>query len=83
MKISDLNTYEDLELFLRNWSNASGDPVPYDFNGLMYLMLAIVDNMKEHSIDTYLEDYSCSINDDQALFLKKLLNYRKKFSELD
>jgi hypothetical protein len=83
MDIKNLKTYEDLELFLRDWSNASGDPVTYDFNGLMSLLIAIVDNLKKNHIDADLESYACSINDEQATFLKKLLKFREMFPDDD
>ncbi len=83
MNISDLKTYEDLELFLKHWSNALGDTVPYDFNGLLHLILAGIDNLKKHHIEADLESYSYAITDEQAMFLQKLLKFREMFPDGD
>lgn len=75
--ISELQTYEELEDFLRTWRNAHGEGAPYDYNGILHLMLAAVDNMVELGSDEDVSDYCDSITDDQAAYLARLLNERR------
>ena len=49
---------------------------PYDFNGLLHLILAGTDNLRRHAIDQDFLDFACAITDDQALFLRRLLDSR-------
>jgi hypothetical protein len=42
-------SYEELQQYLRRFVNISGDAVPYDFNAVVHLMLAILDNMCENA----------------------------------
>ncbi|HEX4350878.1 MAG TPA: hypothetical protein VH251_10845 [Verrucomicrobiae bacterium] len=51
---------------------------PYDFNGLLALVLAGIENLREHAIDQDLIDYAQAISNEQALFLQKMLNFRAK-----
>ncbi len=66
-------TYAQVQHYLRTYST---DPGPYDFNGLLWLILAGVENLRENSIDQDFEDYACGISDEQALFLRRLLDIR-------
>ena len=76
MELSHIKTYEQLEDFLRTFVNWHGDPVPYDFNGLLHLVLAGVENLRVNATNQDFLDYACSITDDQALFLRRLLDSR-------
>ena len=68
--------YTELEAFLRSWQNALGDEVPYDANGLFVLLLAIVDNLREHTIDADFEGFGETITPEQAAFLARLVANR-------
>jgi hypothetical protein len=67
--------YEQAERFLRTYSAAAG---PFDANGLLHLILAGIDNLRENAIEQELDDYSCAISDEQAAFLTTLLKRRFK-----
>ena len=56
----------------------STDEPPFDFNGLLHLILAGTENLRRHAIDQDFSDYACAITDDQALFLRRLLDERSK-----
>ncbi|WP_339909905.1 hypothetical protein [Symmachiella dynata] len=75
MQIEHVRSYEDLERYLREFTNFSGDPVPYDFIGAFHLFLAILDNLANHSIDADfepLEEDPQLLTDEQCKFLGKL-----------
>ena len=65
--------YSEVERYLRAFSTS--EP-PYDFNGLLHLVLAATDNLREHSTDQDFLDFSCAITDEQASFLRRLLDTR-------
>jgi len=68
-------SYEDLLAYLRHFVNFHGDPVPYDFNGVVHLMLATLDNLSHNASEAELEDIARSLSDEQAAFLLKLADY--------
>ena len=68
----DLN-YTDVEEYLANFSTA--EP-PFDFNGLLHLVIAGVENLRKNCIDQELLDYAHSVSDEQARFLQRLLDLR-------
>ena len=71
--------YEWVREYLRTYSNTP----PYDFNGLLHLVLAAVDNFREHHLECDLQDYASVVSDDQAEFLLKLLDYRSRYPDAE
>lgn len=67
--------YKEVYEYLLNYSI---DPPPYDFNGLLKLILGGVDNLRKHHLEVELLDYASSISDEQADFLQKLLDRREE-----
>jgi hypothetical protein len=65
-------SYEELEDYLRRFVNFGPDPVPYDFNGVVNLMLALLDNLRERALDAELREIGGSMTDEQAAFLRRL-----------
>ena len=65
-------TYADVEQYLRTYTT---DCPPYDFNGLLQLVLTAVDNLRENHIEGDLEDYGPTISPEVREFLTKLLAY--------
>ena len=67
-------SYKDVEDYLRHFGT---DPQqgPYDFNGLIHLMLAILDNFRENGIEGDFEHICYSMTDPQRQFLKLLADY--------
>jgi hypothetical protein len=76
MTLLDVRTYEDLERYLREFTNVLGDPVPYDFVGAYGLFLAVLDNLVQNHSEANLEDLKegpSAFTEDQRAFLKRLL----------
>jgi hypothetical protein len=68
-------SYEALRHYLRHFTNIGGDPVPYDHNGVVHLMLALLDNLRENALDVDLADIRESMTDDQAAFFLRLADH--------
>ena len=43
--------YEEVIDYIRNYRNDFGDEIPYDVNGVIHLMLAALDNLREKWVD--------------------------------
>jgi hypothetical protein len=43
--------YQEVLAYVRSYANAHGENIPYDTNGVIHLMLAAFDNLREHWID--------------------------------
>ena len=67
-----LGSYEDLIDYLRHFTNFSGDPATYDFNGVVHLMLATLDNLKSNALAGELEHIRGLLDEEQRSFLLKL-----------
>ena len=75
MRPDILNTYEDLEKYLREFVNFHGDPAPYDYVGAFHLFLAILDNLARNHLDADLESLKeCGVHlsPEQRAFIEKL-----------
>jgi len=64
--------FEELQRYLRHFVNIGDDPSPYNFNGVVHLMLALLDNLRENALEAELEDIRESLTDEQAAFLLRL-----------
>ena len=51
---------------------------PYDFHGLLRLVLAGVENLRVSALDHEIVDYAFAITDEQAVFLRRLLDSRAR-----
>jgi len=67
--------FDQVKHFLRTYST---EPGPYDFNGLLHLILAGVDNLRDNGLEQHFEDFACAVSDEQAAFLQKLLDNRSR-----
>lgn len=75
MSIEQVKTFENLEKYLREFSNFSGDPVPFDFNGAFHLFLAVLDNLANNHLDADIEslgEFLPVFTQSQKQFLWKL-----------
>ena len=72
--MSDTLQYDTVKRYLETYSTV--ESTPYDFNGLLHLVLAGAENLRVHAVDEDFLDYACSITDEQALFLRRLLDSR-------
>ena len=75
-------TYQSAVEFIRTWSIDSENP-PYDFNGVVHLMLAALDNIREHALEHELEDIGRSMTDDQRFFLKKIADFGSRVTDAE
>jgi hypothetical protein len=71
--VSERLKYEEVEKYLRTFSTL--EP-PYDFNGLLQLVAAGVENLRQNGVDRDLDDYAWTLSDEQVLFLRKLIDAR-------
>jgi len=72
----EFNSYKDLVDFIRTWQSWLG-PGQFDFNGLMGLLGACLDNLRERAadateLDEFLEGFDEFLEPEQLNFLKHL-----------
>jgi hypothetical protein len=65
-------SFVELETYLREFVNFGGDPVPYDFGGVLLLWLALLDNLRANHIDADLRDVVGYLSPEQTAFLLRL-----------
>jgi hypothetical protein len=70
--------YEDVEQYLRTFST---EAPPYDFGGLLHLVLAGIENLRENVADGDIREHAHFITDAQASFLQQLLGGRDESIE--
>ncbi len=75
MKLQNIKTYDALEKFLKNFRNFGSDSTTYDFNGIVHLILALLDNLSENALEVELEDISESMTKKQRDFWLKLCHF--------
>lgn len=61
-----------MERYLREFANFSGDPVPYDSGGVIILWLALLDNLRQHHIDSDFDNVVEYSSPAQQAFLLEL-----------
>lgn len=62
--------YEVVEKYLRTFST---EEQPYDPNGAIHLLKAIIENLQEHFMDCDFEDYSGCLDKKNKEFLTRLV----------
>ncbi len=72
MKQQDIKTYDDLENYLKTFHSFGGDATIYDFNGIVHLLLALLDNLRKNALEAELEDMGDSMTKKQKDFWIKL-----------
>jgi hypothetical protein len=71
-------SYEALRQYLRDFTNIGGDPA-YDTNGLLMLLLALADNLREcGSAQADLPELAETITPEQVGFLRQLVLWAEK-----
>ena len=70
--------YKDVEQYLRTFAT---EKPPYDFGGLLHLVLAGIENLRENVADGDILEHAHSITDAQAIFLQQLLERRAESLE--
>ena len=70
--------YEDVEQYLSMFPTGGS---PFDFGGLLHLVLAGIENLRKNVADQDILENAHSITDAQASFLQKLLEGRAESIE--
>lgn len=66
-------SYEELMQYLRGFVNMNHDPVPYDTNGVLHLLLALRDNASEEDLMQLAPDV---LTAEQAAFFQALADWQ-------
>ena len=67
--------FEEAIKFIRQYNLGPDNPSYYDFNGVVHLMLAAIDNLRDHALEAELEDIGYSMTNDQRFFLMKIAKF--------
>src|SRR5262249_1907307 len=74
MRIGDVGSFEDLRAYLSRFTQWEGD-WPYDHGGVMVLLAAVLDNLRQNALDEDLCRISPYLDDEQRSFLARLGEY--------
>ena len=72
-----LNTFEQVEAYLREFSNFGGGP-PYDVVGVATLTLALLDNLRENALEVDIENLAETVTDEQAAFIVRFATHMRQ-----
>lgn len=75
-RFENIEDLGDLAQRLRNWRTFSHDEA-YDYGGLVQLLIACLDNLREMAVEGELEDITNFLDDEQKEFLQTLAQYSK------
>lgn len=76
LRVSAIQTFDELEEYLREFINRHGDPAPYDFIGAFTLLTAMLDNLARFSTDADyagLYDSGFELSEEHRRVLERLL----------
>jgi hypothetical protein len=68
----EIDTFEELESFLRNWTSFKDDQA-YDLIGVAALMAACLDNLSSNVVDGDVGEIADCFTDSQKVFLRKMV----------
>ena len=68
-------SHAELLAHIRQFVNAAGEPAPYDFNGVVHLMLAALDNLSHNALEAELGEGGGSFSEEQADFFLRLAQH--------
>jgi hypothetical protein len=80
MKIDDVRDFQDLEQYLKDFSNFGSNP-DYDFVGAFHLFVAILDNLTRNHLESELDnlaDSSPCFTPQQYSFLSDLVRLAQR-----
>lgn len=75
MQFSDIKDVDTLIAYLENLKNWNYEEHQYDFNLIVHLLLALLDNLRANALETEIEDIAYSFNDEQRKFILHLADY--------
>ena len=66
-------SYDDILQGIREWSTDPNNP-PYDFNGVIHLLAAAIDNLRDNAMQSEIDEIAESLSSDQMNYLCLLAN---------
>lgn len=78
MRIDQVRTFEDLELYLRSFRNFGDQQGEYDFVGSFQLYRAILENLAKNHLDDDID----SLKESRPCFTESEWNFLKKLNRL-
>ncbi|RQP22437.1 hypothetical protein [Piscinibacter terrae] len=80
MSLDQVETLDQLLLFLEEWRSVNGDEFVYDANGMLALLGACLRNLSKFSLDADFEELSEMFDAEQKAMLSKLTIYASQKS---
>lgn len=78
----NIQTYEQLTARLRDWTSFGDGPgTQYDYNGMLHLLGACVDNLRENVDEHVLQTFGPCLEEDQLSFLEQLVRLAREGRE--
>jgi hypothetical protein len=71
MKPKDIQSFDDLKTYLATFTTWDGDHI-HDFGGAFVLLGALLDNIRENTLDADLDSIHDYLTDEQRAFLLHL-----------
>lgn len=81
MVLQQIQGVNDLLSYLREFKNWNGDDFQYDFNLCVHLFLALLDNLKQNSLEGEIEEIAYSFTDDQRKFILHLAQSANRLTD--
>ncbi len=72
MDLSHIKSYEGLVEYLRGFTNANGEAVPYDSGGVAHLLGALLDNIHAHGGESDFEEFQDRFTPEQIATLRRI-----------
>jgi len=72
MNLSHIKSYDQLAVYLREFTNAHGDIAPYDFGGVAHLLGALLDNIRTHAVEAEFEEIRDRFTPEQIATLQRI-----------
>jgi hypothetical protein len=83
MKLQDIKNSNDFENYLRAFKSWGDEPHLYDFNYVVHLTLALLDNLRQNGFEAELEDVGGAFDDEQRKFILKLAEYANRTTDAE
>jgi len=74
MVLQKIVTYKELEKYLKEWINFSGDVVNYDVLGVFSLISSLLENLSNHEGEVDFNEFKGFFSDEEIEIINKLIN---------
>lgn len=75
MDLSHIKSHDELAAYLREFTNAHGYVVPYDFGGAAHLLGALLDNIEAHAVEADFEEFQHRFTPEQVATLRRITTH--------